>query len=164
MTPRYEALEIAITQNDESPWNSRGFHWSADQTCHRRAATVVANGKPKAEAPSRRAHWRPSAWECSQVSRLKVYDFKAFHINCNNGPVARCGLAFCADSKRVGWEREADINRLRRYVTRWWCWLGGGLDGLVSRQGGPERTMRHILSTLHIVRQAREPPSRVRDG
>ena len=50
MTPRHEALEIAITQNDESPWNSRGFHWSADQTCHRRNATVVANGKPKAEA------------------------------------------------------------------------------------------------------------------
>jgi len=62
------------------------------------------------------------------------------------------------------YEREADVNRLRQYVTRWWCWLGGGLDGLVSRQGGPERTMRHILSTLHIVRQAREPPSRVRDG
>ena len=47
---------------------------------------------------------------------------------------------------------EGDIHRLRQYVASWQRWIFGGLDGLVSRQGGHRRTTRHILSYLHIPR------------
>ena len=50
------------------------------------------------------------------------------------------------------YEREGDIHRLRQYVASWQRWIFGGLDGLVSRQGGHRRTTRHILSHLHIPR------------
>ena len=50
------------------------------------------------------------------------------------------------------YEREADLHRLRQYVWRWQRWLHGGLDGLVSRQGGAPRTTRYILTHLRIPR------------
>ena len=50
------------------------------------------------------------------------------------------------------YEREADINQLWRYVQRWQRWIFGGLDKLVSKQGGAKRTMRTILSYLRISR------------
>ena len=48
------------------------------------------------------------------------------------------------------YEREGDIGRLRRYVTRWVQWLWGGLDGLVSLKGGYKRYMILILKELRI--------------
>ncbi len=50
------------------------------------------------------------------------------------------------------YEREADINQLWQYVQRWQRWIFGGLDKLVSKQGGAKRTMRYILSYLRIFR------------
>ncbi len=49
------------------------------------------------------------------------------------------------------YERGADVNRLRLYVRRWRRWLHGGLRGCVSRQGGDERIIRHILTLLRIT-------------
>ena len=48
------------------------------------------------------------------------------------------------------YEQEASKLRLRQYVIRWWKWLHGGLDGLVSRKGGYKRLTQHIMACLRI--------------
>ena len=47
-------------------------------------------------------------------------------------------------------EQGADSRRLRQYVLRWWRWLLGGLDGLVSRKGGVRRIERSLFHWLDI--------------
>jgi len=37
------------------------------------------------------------------------------------------------------YEQGVSLQRLRQYVVRWCCWLWGGLQGRVSREGGVER-------------------------
>jgi hypothetical protein len=46
------------------------------------------------------------------------------------------------------YEREGDWHRLRQYVLRWQRWHLGGLDGMVRRKGGVERTWHHVVTHL----------------
>ena len=39
-----------------------------------------------------------------------------------------------------------DWQRLRQYVVRWQRWHLGGLDGIVSRRGGVQRTWHHVCT------------------
>jgi len=48
------------------------------------------------------------------------------------------------------YEQGADMNRLRQYVTRWYCWLHGGIRGMVTRKGGEKRYLVFILNHLLI--------------
>jgi hypothetical protein len=48
------------------------------------------------------------------------------------------------------YEQGASIKRLRQYVTRWYRWLLGGLDDLVSKKGGLTRYRVYVLKHLHI--------------
>src|SRR5208283_6084929 len=48
------------------------------------------------------------------------------------------------------YEQGADPGRLRRYVTRWTCWLWGGLDGQVCRKGGLRHYLVFVLKQLLI--------------
>ena len=48
------------------------------------------------------------------------------------------------------YEQGAGINRLWQYVTRWFRWLWGGLDSLISMKGGVKRYMVYILKQLQI--------------
>ena len=47
-------------------------------------------------------------------------------------------------------EQGADPSRLREYVLRWYRWLLGGLDGMVSRKGGVRRIERLVFHWLDI--------------
>ena len=44
-----------------------------------------------------------------------------------------------ADRYRRLYEQGVGVVRLRQYVVRWCCWLWGGLQGRVAREGGVER-------------------------
>ena len=39
-----------------------------------------------------------------------------------------------------------------QYVLRWQRWHWGGLDGIVSRKGGAERSWQHVLTHLELQR------------
>ncbi len=81
------------------------------------------------------------------------FDFLGFQLHPGRKlRPSRESLRRLRERARRLYEREGDIHRLRRYVARWWHWLHGGLDGLVSRQGGYSRLTKHILSHLQISR------------
>ena len=58
------------------------------------------------------------------------------------------GLRRLRERARQLYEREGDWQRLRQYVLRWWRWHLGGLDGMVRRRGGVERTWHHVVTHL----------------
>ena len=47
------------------------------------------------------------------------------------------------------YEQEADLDRLRAYVQRWFGWLHGGLRGRVSRHGRCHRIWIQVLRQLN---------------
>jgi RNA-directed DNA polymerase len=60
----------------------------------------------------------------------------------------------CLTNARRLYEREANIDLLLQYLVRWQRWHFGGLAGLVSRQGGVQRTIKTIFYQLGIDRAA----------
>ena len=83
------------------------------------------------------------------------FDFLGYRIRAGARlrPSAE-GLRRLRERARRLHEREGDRHRLRQYVLRWQRWHWGGLDGIVSRRGGTERTWYHVLTHL-----GRERPS-----
>jgi len=56
------------------------------------------------------------------------------------------------------YEQGASMTRLRRYVSKWWSWLRGGLAGLVFRKGGMRRYWVRLLAHLDIHDPGVHPP------
>ena len=54
---------------------------------------------------------------------------------------------FVALARRL-YEQRGDKQRLWEYVTHWYRWLHGGLQGLVTRKGGINRYYTYILRQL----------------
>jgi len=77
------------------------------------------------------------------------FDFLGYRIRAGARlrPSAE-GLRRLRERARRLYEREGDWQRLRQYVLRWWRWHLGGLDGMVRRKGGVERTWHHVCTHL----------------
>ena len=48
------------------------------------------------------------------------------------------------------YEQGVSLQRLRQYVVRWCCWLWGGLQGRISREGGEQKYWRVLSAHLTI--------------
>jgi hypothetical protein len=77
------------------------------------------------------------------------FDFLGYRIRAGARlrPSAE-GLRRLRERARRLHEREGDWQRLRQYVLRWQRWHLGGLDGLVRRKGGVQRTWHHVVTHL----------------
>ncbi len=81
------------------------------------------------------------------------FDFLGYRIRAGARlrPSAE-GLRRLRERARRLHEREGDWQRLRQYVLRWQRWHWGGLDGIVSRKGGAQRSWQHVLTHLELQR------------
>jgi hypothetical protein len=86
----------------------------------------------------------------------KGFDFLGYQFHPRRKlRASRESLRRLRERARRLYEQGADPSRLREYVTRWYRWLLGGLDGMVSRKGGLRRIYNHILTHLRITTPGR---------
>jgi hypothetical protein len=69
------------------------------------------------------------------------FDFLGYQVCPNQRlhPSAESVLRLTNRYRRL-YEQGVSLERLRQNVVRWCCWLWGGLQGWVSREGGEKNT------------------------
>jgi len=81
----------------------------------------------------------------------KGFDFLGYHFHPRRRlRASRESLRRLRERAHRLHEQGADRSRLREYVTRWYRWLLGGLDGMVSRKGGLRRVVQRVIQWLGI--------------
>ena len=88
----------------------------------------------------------------------KGFDFLGYHIRPSRKlrPAAQSIDRLTTRARRLH-EQGADLQRLRRYVWRWYRWLHGGLRDRVSRKGGFTRIWIRVLKRLSITDSSPRP-------
>ena len=87
--------------------------------------------------------------KCFIGRTAKGFDFLGYTIHPQRRLCpSSVSLHRLVQSARRLYEQRGDKQRLWEYVTHWYRWLHGGLQGLVTRKGGINRYYTYILRQL----------------